>query len=237
MSKKVAFSMIVAAIFVVTMVSIAYAHERLVNGNFESGEIEPWNIANNASISITESPVRTGSYSGAISVINNAPNGLIGQCINISPPEPQGNHFTTSGWVYVPTNETNFNWARVRIQFWSSANCTGNLGFDESPNLTITPGQWSEFQLTSSEIPATAVSAMLWLRVARINQEEAVTVYWDDLALFDSGPTSVSILGLSTGSTIPDATGRWLLILGLILLTTLTSHQLLRHRKNQAIIK
>jgi hypothetical protein len=211
-TKKITLFAIITFTIFFASPSLVQADERLVNGGFETGDTTGWDtfIPDPGSVQITASSAytRTGNYSGAVTITGDVLGGQVGQCADIVPRNPLVEHFTVAGWVYVPADATNFNWARVRVQYWGDqfAGCAPSLGIVDSPNIAVTPGEWSYVELTSA-IPApdpergAPVAVSVYLRVARTTTDVPLTVYWDDITFYDSTPTAVSLLSATTSDT------------------------------------
>lgn len=206
--------------------------DRLVDGGFESGNdgINSWDETLDlapTTVALTTSPTRTGN--GAMLYTNVNPGtgspptvSYSGyrqhQCmdLNIPAPSPARQHVTFSGYVYVPDTATNFQNVRARIRFYQGVNpsnerisCFG--GLSPVPNVVLTSAiprnAWVPFSVTG-EVPANALDVVAILEVGKTNGEN-LTVYFDDLRLYDSSPTAVSLQSFSPQKTAPPVWFAW----------------------------
>lgn len=209
-------------LFVVTF-SVALAqNERLFDGGFESTGVSNWTIVSNgATLTTVSSPTRTGS--GAAALATTANPGSRATCVDIS--SPLGANFTFAGYVYVPNSVTNINALRVRVTYWNNTNCTGGPVGPGPLNIAFaTRDTWLPFSFTPTT-DITGKNGMLITVETGSNDANPVTVYWDDLTVYDSSPTAVSLQSFS--ATNP-ATG--LLLFGSALILTFIASLFLRRR-------
>ncbi|MFO7540018.1 MAG: hypothetical protein R6X32_18415 [Chloroflexota bacterium] len=204
MTKKIALLTLTTIIIFFAMPLIAYAYERITDGGFETGSPSPWDVVVNSSLQVVESseaPVRTGSYSGAISLTGTHNGGHVGQSIEFVTQPAQGSNFALAGWVYVPSSETNFNTARVRVRYYQTSTCANNPVLFTSPAFDINVrDEWIPFQFIT-EIPVGVECVTPLLEISRLDTGAPLTVYWDDITFYDSTPTAVSLLSATTTGT------------------------------------
>ena len=217
---KAAFATIVTLLLFVFVWPLAAqgVNERLVNGGFEDGTTG-WDILVNGNLqSVTSpAPVRSGERSGLIVLGAGQNGGQIGQSITLDPDTPLGDYFTLAGWIYVPESETNINSVRVRIRYYATATCEQPTILENSPFIDISvQDEWIPFEFTAP-LPDGYLCATPLLDVNRVDVNEPVNVYWDDLSFYDSGPTAVSFIAART-TTPANYTALGLLTAGLLIL-------------------
>ena len=180
----------------------------VVNGNFETGNISPYTtIINSGSGVINSSIVHAGSYSVGISTTKTSVSGVAGggNCSGGKRIAVNSNMtHDWSGWINVPSSNTKFKDARVRVIFYSACSGGSVISTNDSNLITTTGQGW--VKVTGTASAGSAAYAEIQLLTESSKSGATSTVYFDDItfsassefndqAPFGYGASYLTILG------------------------------------------
>lgn len=211
MSKKKSLAWISAFIALALVAPLVLAFERITDGGFEAvgpaNEIFAWPVTNtgaeaNWDLVTAPEPVRSGLQAARFTNVSNTLLGgsytgvRIRNCIDITTPDPTPAYtdYSFSGYVYVPSDNANFQQLRVLIRYYTTAGCGGGASspiVEDYFDIEIPRDEWFYFRVTAPH-QAGRDGMGLWLETRKTTSAHSV-VYFDDLRFYDSTPTAVSL--------------------------------------------
>ncbi len=176
--------------------SIVTAQTNLVqNGTFDT-DTTGWSNSTSGSIAWVDTEYHTSP--GAAQITNKRNSSTVFsaggvQCVTL--PSPQADYYTIQGWIKVPTQMNMTAQGYIRLQFYINADCTSDVGDARDSNLVSQGTGWTLVSKTTFR-PAGAQSVKVRLYVRKAGLTSAYA-YVDDVELYASSPTSVTVFGTS----------------------------------------
>jgi hypothetical protein len=225
MITKKSLAWISAFIALALVAPLVLAFERIADGGFEAvgpaNEIFAWPVTNTGmettwNLVTAPEPVRTGLQAARLTntsttLQSGLYNGVrIRNCIDITTPDPTPAYtdYSFSGYVYIPSDNANFQQLRVLIRYYTTAGCGGGASSaiaEDYFDIDIPRDEWVYFRVTAPR-QAGRDGMGLWLETRKTTAANSV-VYFDDLRFYDSTPTAVS---LHSFAVQPDPQQGWL---------------------------
>jgi hypothetical protein len=182
--------------------------ERIRNGTFETNVDywTPYQYASTGQINY-ETSVTHGSSAGSAKVTNISSSSSTSshgaaQCVDI-PTADGSEYYTFKGWVFIPDDVPgNFQNAWVRMQFYDEDDCGTSMG-DSNRHDSVdiaTQGSWQEIAPVTMRAPASADSIQVRIYVRKSDNTGNPYAYYDDLTLYDSTPTAITLHSLSASA-------------------------------------
>jgi hypothetical protein len=200
-------SILIVLVGLALIFTTALAAEHITNGTFDS-DVNGWSNYGTGGTIAYSATMGHDAVGSAMVTNSSGGNTSVGamQCVDI-PTAAGTEYYTAEGWVYVPAGQpANFSYAYIRLRYYPTDDCTGTaLGSNLDSNQISTTDTWQEVERIAQTV-ATAESVQVRLYVRTSGAGGSPSVYFDDISLYDSTSTAITLTSLQargSGSALP----------------------------------